>query len=111
MQPVAPNQPVRLNIYSDEKIYQTELKPLRLVGLKMLRNTFQCLVIEPLAAFRGIFVRRGRMWVYVSADAHRMPLFVKIATPWGPMTGVLDARAFSQANLNASPQQAALQSS
>ena len=108
MQPGDPQQSLHLNIYSDEKVYQTELKPLRVVGLEILRKTFRCLVVEPVAAFRGIFVRRGRMWVYVSADEYRLPLFVKIATPWGPMTGVLDPAALSQARSDVLPRHLAL---
>jgi len=94
-QPVDLTKSVMLSIYSDEKVYRTELSPLRILTLELLwRGTFPCIVIEPKAAFRGVFVRRGRVWCYLSADERRLPLFVKISTPWGPMTGVLDANSF-----------------
>ena len=91
MQPVEPDRPITLDIYSDEKVYQTVVKPLKTVTLELLwRGTFPCLMVEPEAAFKGILIRRGRMWVYISADERRLPLLVKISTPWGPITGVID---------------------
>ena len=91
MQPVVPGHAITLPIYSDEKVYHTVINPLKTVRLELLwRGTFPCLMIEPEASFKGILVRRGRMWVYVSADEQRLPLFVKISTPWGLITGVID---------------------
>ena len=90
MRAADPNHPIRMAIYSDERVYETEIKPIRAATLELLRSTFPCLVIEPLAQFKGILVRRGRMWVYVSADPYRIPLFVRVTTPWGPLTGIID---------------------
>ena len=100
-QPVIPGQPLALNIYSDEKIYRTEILPLKTLMLELLRRgTFPCLLVEPKASFKGVLVRRGRMRVYVSLDARRVPLFVRVATPWGPMTGVLDRESLNAALLD-----------
>jgi len=91
LQPVDPTRSLFVNIYSDEKVYYTEIKPLKTVTLELLwRGTFPCLLIEPLAAFKGVLVRRGRLWCYVSADEARVPLFLKISTAWGLITGVID---------------------
>lgn len=85
---------VLLDVYSDEKIYQTQIKLLKTLMLELLwRGTFPCLMVEPVASFKGILVRRGRVWFYVSVDPLRIPLFVKISTPWGPITGVIDAES------------------
>ncbi len=97
MQPIDPSRTIPINIYSDERVYRTEIKPVKTVMLDLLRRgTFPCLMIEPVASFKGIFVRRGRMWVYVTTDAARMPLFVKISTPWGLMTGVIDRESLQR---------------
>ena len=83
--------PLILQIYSDEKIYRTEVIPMKTLSLELLwRGTFPCILLEPKAAFKGVFVRRGRMWLYLSADERRVPLLVKVSTPWGQMTGVVD---------------------
>ena len=90
-QPIEPNQRLLVDIYTDEKIYQTEIsvKPPMLLEL-LKRGTFSCLVIEPKASFKGFLVKRGRIWAYVTADQYRVPLLVKATTPWGPMSAVID---------------------
>ena len=93
-QPIQPRQPIMAHIYSDEKVYQAQLQPHNPVMLELLRRgTFSCLVFEPIAALKGILVRRGRIWLYVTSDERRMPVFAKITTPWGPITGILDAQS------------------
>ena len=47
-------------------------------------------MVEPKASFKGFLVKRGRIWAYLTADEHRLPLLVKVTTPWGPMSAVLD---------------------
>ncbi len=90
-QPLKPSTSFSLEIYSDEKIYHMDVGSFKPMMLELLwRGTFPCFLVEPKATFKGIFVRRGRIWFYISTDERRIPLFVKIATPWGPMTGVLD---------------------
>ena len=85
------DEALSLNLYTDEKIYQTEIlvKPPILLEL-LKRGTFPCLVVEPKASFKGLFIKRGRLWAYLTADEHRLPLLVRAATPWGPMSAVLE---------------------
>ena len=93
-QPLQPGVPISVNIYTDEKIYDTKIlveEPEELELLK--RGTFRCIVVEPKAAFKGLMVKRGRIWAYLTTDQHRLPLLVKLTTPWGPMTFVLEERS------------------
>lgn len=88
-------QPLSLNLYTDEKIYQTQItvsgpRPLELLK----RGTFSSFILEPTTKFKGLLVKRGRLWVYVTADARRLPLLFKATTPWGPMTAVLAKHSF-----------------
>ena len=95
--PLDLNDPTSLQVYSDEKVYRVEVKPLMTLKLELRRRgTFPCMLFEPIAEFKGVFVRRGRVWLYLSADERRLPLYVRISTPWGPMTGVLDRESLSQ---------------
>ena len=90
-QPLQPSQTLNLAIYTDEKIYQTEIQVQRPVVLELLkRGTFPCILVEPKASFKGLLVKRGRLWAYLSADEHRLPLLVKATTPWGQMSAILD---------------------
>ena len=90
-QPITPESTMQVNLYTDEKIYETTLlikPPMTLELLK--RGTFPCLVVEPKASFKGLLVKRGRIWAYLTTDARRLPLLVKATTPWGAMSAVLD---------------------
>ena len=90
-QPLEPGQPLHMNLYTDEKIYRTEIQVLPPTALELLkRGTFLCVVVEPKASFKGLLVKRGRIWAYLTADERRLPLLVKVTTPWGPMSAVLD---------------------
>ena len=90
-QPLQPGETVTVNLYTDEKIYETDVSVSRPMVLELLkRGTFSCLVVEPKASFKGLLVKRGRIWAYFTADEHRIPLFVKATTPWGPMSAVID---------------------
>lgn len=90
-QPLQPGRSLSLNVYTDEKIFRTEIEVLPVTALELLkRGTFLCVVVEPKASFKGLLVKRGRLWAYLTADEHRLPLLVKATTPWGPMSAVLD---------------------
>ena len=90
-QPLTPGEPLSLQLYADEKIYETAIQVLPVTTLELLkRGTFRCFVVEPKATFKGLLVKRGRIWAYFTADQHRLPLLVKATTPWGPMSAVLD---------------------
>ena len=90
-QPLRPNTTLQLNLYTDEKIYQTAIQieePRRIELLK--RGTFLCVAVEPKAAFKGLFINRGRLLAYLTVDQYRLPLLVSVTTPWGPMSAVID---------------------
>lgn len=97
-QPLQANQTFTLDLYTDEKIYQTEIKvgpPILLELLK--RGTFPCVTAEPTASFKGLLVKRGRLWAYLTTDARRIPLLIKATTPWGQMSAVIDEASLSTA--------------
>lgn len=90
-QPIQPNQTISVNLYTDEKIYPTQVEIRPPVLLELLkRGTFPCLVVEPKATFKGLLVKRGRIWAYLTADEDRIPLLAKATTPWGAMTAVIE---------------------
>ena len=90
-QPLSPNQPTSIKLYTDEKIYETQIQVQAPASLELLkRGTFRCFVVEPKASFKGLLVKRGRIWAYLTADQHRLPLEAKATTPWGQMSAILD---------------------
>ena len=90
-QPITPESAMRVNLYTDEKIFDTllEIKPPMILEL-LKRGTFPCFVVEPKASFKGLLIKRGRIWAYFTTDERRLPLLVKATTPWGAMSAVLD---------------------
>ena len=64
-------------------ILKREIKELR--GGRVMDSV----LVEPKTSYNGVLYNRGRVWVYVTADSRRVPFWVKIATPFGPVVGVL----------------------
>jgi len=90
-QPLTPGTPLTMDLYTDEKFYHTEIRISQLMSLELLkRGTFRCVIAEPKATFKGLLVKRGHLWAYLTADTNRLPLLVKASTPWGQMSAVLD---------------------
>ncbi len=97
-QKIEPETTQTVDIYTDEKIFRTEIRIGRLQELEILdRGTFQALVIEPKATFKGMLVKRGRIWAYMTGDPGHLPLLIKATTPWGPMNAVLDQNSLKNA--------------
>lgn len=97
-QPLRPGTPITTTLYTDEKFYETKIQISHPVAFELLkRGTFSCLIVEPKTSFKGLLVKRGRIWAYLTADERRLPIFVKATTPWGPMTAVLDEASIQPA--------------
>jgi len=47
------------------------------------------ILVEPKTRLKGMLYQRGRVWVYFSADQKRLPVWVTLRTPFGPVSGVL----------------------
>jgi len=45
------------------------------------QGIFDAFLVEPLAKFKGIFLRKGKLWIWFSSDARRLPLVVKTKIP------------------------------
>lgn len=104
-EPLHPGRDLEVDLYTDEKIFHTPLRvgPRDLVEV-LKRGTFWCVTVEPKAKFKGVLVRRARIWAYVTADERRLPLLIKATTPWGAMSAVLDESSISpDVARNASP--------
>ncbi len=53
------------------------------------RGAIDTILVEPVTRYKDILYKRGRAWVYFSADESRSPVWIKIATPFGAVNGVL----------------------
>jgi len=72
-QPVEIGNQIDLRVYTEEKIYDLFIKTPKKesIGLKKYGDVISTL-FEPEAAFEGLFVRKGKMYMWVSDDARRI---------------------------------------
>lgn len=73
-----PGEVVERKLMADEKLYDLEIhcegfEDVSLDGYGKIK----CLKMEPMAAFEGLFVRKGRLWMWVSRDPRRICAEIK----------------------------------
>lgn len=99
LQPVTIGTPLLVDIYSDEKYFHTEIKVLKTLTLELRRlGVFPVVQIEPVARFKGLLVKRGRVDMYLTADSARVPVLIQLWTPWGLVTGTIDRDTAAQSS-------------
>lgn len=65
-------------LMADEKIYNLEIQSEKLETVDLDEyGKIECLKLEPKASFQGIFVRKGRMWMWISRDPRRICTEIK----------------------------------
>jgi len=90
LEDMKPGDVVIMDVNADEKNWKLPIDVLEAVPLELRnRGVIDALKIEPKAKFKGLFVDRGRLLIYLSADKERVPLLIKIHTPWGLVGGEL----------------------
>lgn len=47
------------------------------------------IIVEPRTRYQGVLEKRGRVWIHLSADPRRIPIWIRFQTPFGPVTGAL----------------------
>ena len=90
-QSMKPGETLQVAVNADEKNWDFEVNILGYdqVVLENL-GTFNAIKMQPLMKFQGIFVRRGQIVGWMSADEKRLPLMMKTKIPvLGTVTAVL----------------------
>lgn len=86
LQEVEPGNSIFVDVNADEKNWKLEVKVLGSERIEMLNlGTYDAFLVEPIAQFRGAILRKGKMWVWISANEKRIPLILKAETPFGPV--------------------------
>ncbi len=66
------------------RIFNTELHVLRKEKISTEIGDFDAYLLQPVSKFEGAFrTRRGKMWVWISADEKRIPLRIKAKFTFG----------------------------
>jgi hypothetical protein len=75
--------------HADRKNYPLEIKVLRKERVKVPAGRFDCLVVEPVMRGAGLFSHQGRLTVWLTDDAARIPVLMKSKVMVGSISAVL----------------------
>lgn len=89
--PLKVGESVFMDVNADEKNWKLEIqvKDFRKNWEVRKLGTMDAFFVEPLAEFKGMYERRGRVWAWISADRRRLPILVKSKVPFGSVTATL----------------------
>lgn len=77
-----PGSTNQFQVISDEKLYDMQLDIQKLESVKIADDSrIRSVKIEPIAKFEGLFVRKGRMWMWVSDDDSRLMTKMQAEVP------------------------------
>lgn len=90
VQPVEVGQSAHAVISDKGKDYDVEMRVLR-KEKKELRGgqTVWTMEVEPKTRYKEVLYQRGRGWVHFTITPARIPVLIRISTPFGPVTAVL----------------------
>lgn len=87
--PLEVGQSISLANHTDGKNYPLLIKVHGRERVKVDAGEFDCLVVEPILRGPGIFTQKGRLTVWVTDDAVRMPVLMKSKVVIGHVAAVL----------------------
>ena len=73
-QPLEVGKSVYLSSHEKKKIYDLEVKVHRKETIKVDAGKFRCLVVEPVLQGEGIFKQKGRLLIWLTDDALKIPV-------------------------------------
>jgi len=81
----------RFEVMADEKLYELSLDVERSERVRTLDGKRRrCMKIEPHASFRGIFVHKGRMWVWVTQSKPHLLARMAVRVPVASVKMILE---------------------
>lgn len=82
-------KPIFIDTFESEKTWQLEVQVLRKERIKTPVGEFDTILIKPLLKFKGIFVHKGDVYLWVTDDYRRMPVQIKSKVIIGYFTATL----------------------
>lgn len=90
--PLLANTTVTANVFASRKNWELEVKVLGRETLETVLGRRETFRVEPLLKFEGIFQRKGRMVVWITDDAERVPVQMKSEIVIGSFVSTLIRR-------------------
>lgn len=78
---------IPLNV--DQKNYSLLVKVLRRTTIKAAGKAWKALILEPSLFLQGAPFKKGSLWIWISADKDRIPLYFSSRAPLGVISGTL----------------------
>ena len=90
LQKIEPGKELHLKLNDGDRNWDLDIAVVR-KEKKELRGmgAINTVMVEPKTRLKGILVERGRSWVWFTTDRRRLPVLVRIQTPYGSVTGAL----------------------
>lgn len=86
----APGAREAFKVMADEKVYDVGVSVRKKEKLDLPQHKdIRCILLEPDAAFEGIFVRHGRIWIWVSDDERCLAARIEASIPVANVRAVL----------------------
>ncbi len=102
--PLQPNQVYTARVFASRKNWDLQVRVLHREVLDTAVGRRDTLVVEPLLAFEGVFQQKGRMIVWVTNDAERIPVLMKSQVKVGSFVSTLVRRETGTAQAALAPQ-------
>lgn len=83
-------KPVVLNVVADGRFMRTEVKVHRKEMIKTIFGETECLVIEPRLKGEAVFKQSGRILIWLTNDAYKIPVRLESKITIGSFVAVLD---------------------
>jgi len=80
---LAPGNVYSVPAHSSRKIYDLKVVVHGREQVEVKAGTFDCLVVEPMIEGDGLFKHEGKLTMYISDDARRIPVLIKTKVPVG----------------------------
>jgi hypothetical protein len=90
--PLIEGRAVFASVFASRKNYELEVKVLRRETLDTVLGRRETLVVEPLLKFEGIFQQKGRVIVWLTNDAERIPVLMQSEIKIGSFVSTLARR-------------------
>jgi|GEM_PF-317474 len=76
-------------VADDGKTYDLRVKVLRKERISVPAGSFDCVVVEPYLLFEGLFKHKGKLHIWITDDARKVPVLIKSEIVIGSINIVL----------------------
>jgi hypothetical protein len=77
--------------HADKKNYPLDVRVLGRETIDVEAGRFRCIVVEPLLKTAGLFKQEGRLTIWLTDDARRLPVLMKSKVAVGSITAELES--------------------